>query len=61
MSGYAYDPQSTPASRVPGVASAGAFGPNNRGGSMMTKTNVNRVAGHVAVAAVIVWAITKFV
>lgn len=60
MSGYAYDPQSTPASRVAGAASAGAYGPNNRGG-MMTKTNVNRVAGHVAVAAVIVWAITKFV
>lgn len=58
---YVFDPADTPgASRIPG-GGTGGFGPNAMKGGMMTKTQVNTLAKHVAIAAALVWAITKFV
>lgn len=34
---------------------------NRTGGSKMNKTSINKLAAHVAVAALIVWGVTKFV
>lgn len=58
---YVFDPTDTSSGRAPGSESAGAFGPNAGRGGKMTKTQVNTFAKHVAIAAVVVWAVTKFV
>lgn len=58
---YVFDASDTPqATAIPGGGTDG-FGPNNAKGGMMNKTSVNNLAKHVAIAAAIVWAITKFV
>lgn len=57
---YVFDPVDTGVGATVGAGSGG-FGPSNLKGGMMSKTQVNTFAKHVAIAAVVVWAVTKFV
>ena len=58
---YVFDPVDTPAATaIPGGGTDG-YGPNNLKGGNVNKTQINNYAKHIAIAAAVVWAVTKFV
>lgn len=57
--GYAYDAPDTLAGHMPGTADAASY--YTPKGGMMTKTQLNTISKHVAIAAIVIWAVTKFI
>jgi hypothetical protein len=60
---YVFDPVDVKGDVPQGVPAGpvGGFGPNVVKGGQMNKTQINMYAKHIAIAAAVVWAVTKFV